>query len=341
MPLGCRFYANKFPEIEDTVMVNVVEIAEMGAYVKLLEYNNKEGMILLSELSRRRIRSVNKLIRVGRNECVVVIRVDEEKGYIDLSKRRVYSKDLIQCEDRFSKAKAVNSILRHVAEQLGYTEDQQLEDLYARTAWYFDEKMKKKAAAFDIFKKAISDPTVLDECQITDDVKEKLLEDIRKRLTPQLLKIRADIEVSCFAYDGIDAVKEALIKGQECSTNGIPVKINLIAAPLFVVTAQTLERSEGLAAVNAALDVIKTTIEAHKGTFNVVTAPKVVTDLDEEEIKKRMELMELNDEQEESEEDSDDEGLVAPKGLDQQADAQEANRKTDKEADDQEVDDAD
>jgi len=61
-------------------MVNVRSIAEMGAYVSLLEYNNIEGMILLSELSRRRIRSINKLIRIGRNECVVVIRVDKEKG---------------------------------------------------------------------------------------------------------------------------------------------------------------------------------------------------------------------------------------------------------------------
>ena len=39
-----------------------------------------DGMILLSELSRRRIRSIQKLIRVGRNEVVVVLRVDKEKG---------------------------------------------------------------------------------------------------------------------------------------------------------------------------------------------------------------------------------------------------------------------
>lgn len=57
-----------------------VKIAEMGAYVKLLEYDNIDGMILLSELSRRRIRSIQKLIRVGRNEVVVVLRVDKEKG---------------------------------------------------------------------------------------------------------------------------------------------------------------------------------------------------------------------------------------------------------------------
>ena len=39
-------------------------------------------MILLTELSRRRIRSINKLIRVGRNEVVVVVRVDRDKGLV-------------------------------------------------------------------------------------------------------------------------------------------------------------------------------------------------------------------------------------------------------------------
>lgn len=80
--LTCRFYEHRYPEIEDVVKVTVLSIAEMGAYVHLLEYNKIEGMILLSELSRRRIRSINKLIRIGREECVVVIRVDKEKGEI-------------------------------------------------------------------------------------------------------------------------------------------------------------------------------------------------------------------------------------------------------------------
>ena len=80
MALSCRFYKHRYPKLEDVVMVNVRSIAEMGAYVSLLEYDNIEGMIMLSELSRRRIRSINRLVRIGRNECVVVIRVDEEKG---------------------------------------------------------------------------------------------------------------------------------------------------------------------------------------------------------------------------------------------------------------------
>ena len=75
-------------------------------------------MILLSELSRRRIRSVQKLIRVGRNEVVVVLRVDKEKGYIDLSKRRVSPEDIVKCEERYMKSKTVASILRHVASKV-------------------------------------------------------------------------------------------------------------------------------------------------------------------------------------------------------------------------------
>uniref|UniRef100_A0A915HHD8 Eukaryotic translation initiation factor 2 subunit 1 n=1 Tax=Romanomermis culicivorax TaxID=13658 RepID=A0A915HHD8_ROMCU len=327
MPLSCRFYAQKYPEIEDTVMVNVRSIAEMGAYVSLLEYNNIEGMILLSELSRRRIRSVNKLIRVGRSECVVVIRVDQDKGYIDLSKRRVYTKDLIECEERFAKAKAVSSILRHVADQLNYDSDAQLEDLYERTAWYFDKKYKKKAASYDIFKKAVTDPTVLDECDIDEATKQVILEDIRKRLTPQAVKIRSDIEVSCFTYEGVDAVKSALVEGLKCSTEDMQIKINLIAPPQYVITTNTLERTEGLAAVNTCLERIKQSIENSGGNFKITMAPRVVTDLDETEIRRRMELLELESAEVPGDDDeNDEEGMTAPADLDRQVDLEEKDK---------------
>ena len=112
-------------------MVQVSAIAEMGAYVRLLEYNNIEGMILLSELSRRRIRSINKLIRVGKTEVVMVLRVDEEKGYIDLSKRRVSAEDVAKCDEQFQRSKAVHSIMRHVSE----VQHMDMEELYRQTAW--------------------------------------------------------------------------------------------------------------------------------------------------------------------------------------------------------------
>lgn len=51
----------------------------------------------------------------------------------------------------------VYSILRHVAEVLEYTKDEQLESLYLRTAWVFDEKYKRPGyGAYDVFKQAVS-----------------------------------------------------------------------------------------------------------------------------------------------------------------------------------------
>jgi translation initiation factor 2 subunit 1 len=78
--LRCRFYKNEFPEKDELVIVNVTEIADLGVYVTLDEYDHMEGMINRTELSRRRIRSINKLVRVGRQEWAVVTRIDKEKG---------------------------------------------------------------------------------------------------------------------------------------------------------------------------------------------------------------------------------------------------------------------
>ncbi|GAB2214625.1 hypothetical protein Droror1_Dr00018982 [Drosera rotundifolia] len=61
---------------------------------------------------------VNCLIKVCRTEPVMVLRVDKEKGYIDLTKRRVAEEDIINCEERYNESKLVHSIMRHVSETL-------------------------------------------------------------------------------------------------------------------------------------------------------------------------------------------------------------------------------
>lgn len=77
------------------------------------------------------------------------------------------------------------------------------------------------------------DPSVLDECGLDEKTKDMLLDNIKQKLMSQAVKIRSDVEVSCYAYEGIEAVKKALRAGLECSMNDMPVKINLIAPPLY------------------------------------------------------------------------------------------------------------
>eukprot|EP00041_Stephanoeca_diplocostata_P012454 m.208380 g.208380 ORF g.208380 m.208380 type:complete len:318 (+) comp18963_c0_seq3:195-1148(+) len=285
MPVRCRFYEQKFPEVDDVVMVNVRSIAEMGAYVSLSEYDNIEGMILLSELSRRRIRSIQKLIRVGRSECVVVLRVDKEKGYIDLSKRRVSSEEAKKCEEKFNKGKAVNSILRHVAE----LEKADIEHLYQESAWKLDKKFGGPSKSYDAFRLAITEnPAIWDEIELEPKLKATLMDNISRRLTPQPVKLRSDIEVACYAYEGINAVKDALRAGLSLSTEELEVTINLIAPPVYVVRAVSLDKDKGIDLLKDVLEKIRTVILEKKGSMNVKMEPRAVTETDEQELQLMM-----------------------------------------------------
>lgn len=78
--LKCRFYEKLYPVPEELVLVKVTDVGDMGAYAKLLEYNDMEGIILLPEMGRRRVRSKATRLKVNRFEVVRVIRVDIEKG---------------------------------------------------------------------------------------------------------------------------------------------------------------------------------------------------------------------------------------------------------------------
>ena len=68
---------------------------------------------------------------------------------------------------------------------------------------------------------------MLDELNLDEKTKSTLLSNIMRRLTPQAVKIRADIEVSCYAYEGIDAVKTSLLEGLKCSSEDVPIKVSI------------------------------------------------------------------------------------------------------------------
>jgi translation initiation factor 2 subunit 1 len=299
---NCRFYEQKYPEVDDLVMVRVKSITEIGAYVSLLEYDNSEGLILSSELSRKRIRSISQLIRVGRTEAVVVLRVDPEKGYVDLSKSKVAPEDIPKCEEKYNKAKTVHSIMRHLAE----VTDQPLEGLYEAIGWPL---YRRFGHAFDAFKIALTEPEDVfkDVTFPTPDTKEQLLQIIQRRLKPQPVKIRADVEVTCFAYEGIDAIKKALKLGEEQGDEDTAISITLVAPPLYVMVTTSHDKTLGITILDKAVKAITETIETSGGNLVLKAAPRVVNEKDDHSLSVLLEQLKEQNKEVEGDDESDEE----------------------------------
>jgi translation initiation factor 2 subunit 1 len=109
-----------------------------------------------------------------------VLRVDKERGLIDLSKKNVVPEEIPECELRYNKGKIVHRILRNVAE------DNILYDKYQHPF------------------NAVTQPNLVFEgLYMTDEVRQNLVQNINNRLTPHEVQIRAKSVVTCFLYEGL------------------------------------------------------------------------------------------------------------------------------------------
>ena len=60
---------------------------------------------------------------------------------------------------------------------------------------------------------------------IPEDARGPLLSNVKRRMQASAVKVRADIDITCFQYDGIDAIKEALRTGLALSTEKMPIAV--------------------------------------------------------------------------------------------------------------------
>ena len=251
----------------------------------------------------------------------MVMRVDEQKGYIDLSKRRVTPEDIVRCEERFNKTKAVNGIMRHVAQLSGRT----LIEVNQMIAWPLARNPAYKSS-YDALRLSLSDPdAVFGPLKADPAVVQLVLSDVKKKLTPQPVKIRADIEVQCFTYEGIEAVRAALMAGLKCGTEQYPIFIKLIAPPLYVMLTSSLEKADGIKSLETAIAAIEEVIRSRGGKLVVKQAPRATSTQEENALASLLEQIEAESRMVDVDDDDDDgDGGIsgaAAAGLDRMAGA--------------------
>ncbi len=101
---------NITPKLKSLVIVKVDKIEKYGAYCKLIEYNNIEAFIPLKEVSTGWIKNIHEFLHKGRTIICRVIHIDLQKGTIDISLKRVTSKDSKDKISEYNLEKRLSSL---------------------------------------------------------------------------------------------------------------------------------------------------------------------------------------------------------------------------------------
>ena len=140
--INMRFYNNIYQSVDDIVICRVKKIQNDAIYVSLLEYDGIEGMVQLANASTRRKKRSICLLKENKQYPLLVITVDEEKGYIDLSNKYLAEEDKESANDRYNLYLKVNRLFKEfMYKKFGkdYTDEQYIE--YAeKSIWKLDKK---------------------------------------------------------------------------------------------------------------------------------------------------------------------------------------------------------
>jgi len=81
-----------------------------------------------------------------------------------------------------------------------------IEEAYKTIIWPL-YKHKDFTHAHDALRAYLDDPLIIDELNLPKEVKTELDKEIRRRMTPQSLKVVANFELKCNEFAGIEAIK--------------------------------------------------------------------------------------------------------------------------------------
>lgn len=166
-----------------------------------------------------------------------------------------------------------------------------------------------------------SDPeAVFSQIKISDAQKKELLDSISKKMAPQPVKVRADFELTCFTYEGIDALKAALLTAKQAvneenfkvevrftySPYQVSLQFKMIAPPHYKCETMTLDKQKGFAKLEEALALVEKTIKEKNGTFKIVNKPQIIGHQDDRDIEDIIQKMQDDKDEEEGSENEED-----------------------------------
>jgi len=229
----------EWPEPGDLIIATIESVMDYGAYAKLDEYNRR-GFLHISEISSARIRNVRDFVRENQKMVLKVLRVDVEKGHIDLSLRRVTKRERIEKIKSWKKDRKGDALLHAVAEKVGLPKH----EVYQKAGVILEEKY----GLYEGFEKVVKEGIeVLTKLDIPEDLARVIAQVAEERIKIKMVKVKGVLEVRCNKPNGVKCIQDAFISAKKSNeAKDAKIVFFVIATPRYSVevSADNWKRAE-------------------------------------------------------------------------------------------------
>ena len=224
-----------FPADEELVICTVTQVQPHCVFCRLDEYD-RSGLIHISEIAPGRIRNIREYVTETKKVVCKVLRVDQQKGHIDLSLRRVNE---MQRRGKLNEIKQ-EQLAEKIVEQCARNLNKVPLDVYTKVA---QPLLDQYGGLFPAFEEVSQGKLALETLGIEKTLAKAMTEAIVQRIKPPIVDIHGDLTITSYAPNGIELVRNALTKAENVA--GKPV-IRYKGAGIYhiKVTAGTYKDAE-------------------------------------------------------------------------------------------------
>jgi translation initiation factor 2 subunit 1 len=191
-----------WPEEDELVVCTVTGIQPHCVFARLDEYD-KSGLIHISEIAPGRVRNIREHVGEGKKIVCKILRIDKERGHIDLSLRRVNEGQKRAKLNSMKQETLAEKIVEHVA----HKQKLKVEDLYNAVT---DKVFEKYPLLFDCFREVADSKVNLVDLGVEKGIADELTAQIKDRLVAVEVSLKGTLTIHTTAPNGVELIREAL-----------------------------------------------------------------------------------------------------------------------------------
>lgn len=247
-----------YPDEGEFIIGTVTKVQNYGAFVTLDEYNNREGFIHIAEIATGWVKRIRNHIKEKQKVVCKVMNVDETKGHVDLSLKRVNEHQKREKIKEWKNSKKAARLFEKLAEQLNKTIDE---------CWdtFGKDLVEKYGSLYDAFDEAAYDSETLKNDGLSGEWVNELNQIAKDNIAIQFVEIKGYLNIKSWEPNGIEHIRNALLQGEESEYDDVNIQIHYIGAPQYSIIMQAPDYKIAEEELKKAVERIEQTITSKNG----------------------------------------------------------------------------